>query len=154
MQMTNGEIITSYKQAKDQREQINILAQLNGTTTDTIKDILTQAGITLPQPKAQIFDARADKIISDGIANGKTAAQIADEIGGVSKQQVNSRISYLRKQGRLTPAGEPATQSANPKIPACVAEFINAKIADLQSEINAKASELAELKKILEVIKA
>lgn len=143
MQMTSGEIITSYKQAKNQRKQINILAQLNSTTTDAIKDILTQAGITLPQPKTQIFDARADKIIADGIANGKTSTQIAVEIGGVSKQQVMSRISYLRKQGRL----RPAAQNANPKIPACVAEFVTAKIADLQSEINAKASELAELKK-------
>jgi len=149
--MTNGEIITSYKQAKNQREQINILAQLNSTTTDAIKDILTQAGITLPQPKAQIFDARADKIISDGIANGKTAAQIADEIGGVSKQQVMSRTSYLRKQGRLTPAGTaPAEPAAKLKIPACVADFVAAKIAELQAEIDLKTAELAELKNFLE----
>lgn len=48
--MTDGEIITSYKQAKNRKKQIGILAELNDTTPDTIKDILVKAGIALPAP--------------------------------------------------------------------------------------------------------
>lgn len=38
--MTDGEIRTSFRQARDQIEQITILAQLNGTDERTIKKIL------------------------------------------------------------------------------------------------------------------
>ena len=45
MQMTNGEIITSYKQAKNGSEQVKILAELNACPIERIIGILTDAGI-------------------------------------------------------------------------------------------------------------
>lgn len=44
MQMTNGEIRTSYKQALHKTEQVKILAELNAVSTDTIIDILCETG--------------------------------------------------------------------------------------------------------------
>lgn len=44
MQMTNGEIRTSYKQALHKTEQVKILAQLNAVSTDEIIDILCETG--------------------------------------------------------------------------------------------------------------
>ncbi len=45
MEMTNEEIVRNYRQAKDQRAQIRILAELNVCGTARIVDILTDGGI-------------------------------------------------------------------------------------------------------------
>lgn len=45
MQMTNGEIITSYKQAKNGSEQVKILAELNDCPIERIIGILTDGGV-------------------------------------------------------------------------------------------------------------
>lgn len=45
MQMTNGEIVTSYNQAKDRSEQVRILAELNDCPVEQIIGILVGSGI-------------------------------------------------------------------------------------------------------------
>lgn len=45
MQMTNEEIVRSYKEAKHKKEQVGILAELNTCTRDQIIDILRAGGI-------------------------------------------------------------------------------------------------------------
>lgn len=47
MQMTEGEIVRSFKAAKHKANQINILADLNCTNKDKIKEILRNNGIAL-----------------------------------------------------------------------------------------------------------
>lgn len=44
MQMTHGEILVSYRQAKNKKEQVKILAELNACTQDEIKKILLETG--------------------------------------------------------------------------------------------------------------
>ena len=44
MQMTNGEIRTAYKQAKNKTEQVKILAELNACDTEKIFEILCETG--------------------------------------------------------------------------------------------------------------
>lgn len=54
MEMTNEEILRSYRQAKDPREQITILSELNLCGTARIVEILTEGGVdpeTLPKIK-------------------------------------------------------------------------------------------------------
>lgn len=43
--MTDGEVVTSYRQAKNKREQLGILADLNLMTVDQVREILRAAGI-------------------------------------------------------------------------------------------------------------
>ncbi|MCM1230767.1 MAG: hypothetical protein NC489_11590 [Ruminococcus flavefaciens] len=43
--MSDGEIITFYRQAADPKKQIGILAELNATTKETITWILRRAGV-------------------------------------------------------------------------------------------------------------
>lgn len=43
--MTDGEIVTSYRQAKDKREQLGILADLNLMTKEKVCEILRAAGV-------------------------------------------------------------------------------------------------------------
>lgn len=47
MQMTIGEIVRNYKQAKDKRAQIKILAELNTCDVEDIKQILRDNGMDL-----------------------------------------------------------------------------------------------------------
>ena len=42
--MTDGEICESYRSAKDQKKQLNTLAQLNATNKETIAQILREGG--------------------------------------------------------------------------------------------------------------
>ena len=50
MEMTNNEIVSKFKRAKEKRQQISILAQLNGCNEEKIKQILIDEGI----PEAEI----------------------------------------------------------------------------------------------------
>ena len=43
--MTDGEVVTSYRQAKNKREQLGILADLNLMTVEQVREILRAAGI-------------------------------------------------------------------------------------------------------------
>lgn len=54
MEMTAHEIVRSYKEAKDKKKQVGILAQLNLCTPEDIKKILVEGGISwreLPRGK-------------------------------------------------------------------------------------------------------
>ena len=54
MQMTQQEIVTSFREAKDKREQIKILSQLNVCSEEEIRSILIKGGIdgrALPRKK-------------------------------------------------------------------------------------------------------
>lgn len=54
MEMTTAEIIRSYREAKNKKKQVNILAQLNLCTVEEIKNILTEGGVNwreLPRSK-------------------------------------------------------------------------------------------------------
>lgn len=51
MHMTNGEIVRSYREAKEKKKQIEILAELNACTTADIKKILVEGGVQFPGPK-------------------------------------------------------------------------------------------------------
>ena len=47
MTMTESEIVKDFKEAKNKRQQIDILADLNATTPDVIKTILRANGVDL-----------------------------------------------------------------------------------------------------------
>ena len=54
MQMTEGEIFRSYKEAKNPKEQIKVLAELNAVPKEIIVDILKKQGVDgrlLPHPR-------------------------------------------------------------------------------------------------------
>lgn len=55
MEMTNGEIIRSYKEAADKRAQIGILADLNCTKRPNIVKILMDNRCELPKDKGAIY---------------------------------------------------------------------------------------------------
>lgn len=63
MQMTDGEVVMNVMQAKDQRGQITICADLNCCSEEKIKDILKAQGVDLRSLKG------AKKNIDHGVKN-------------------------------------------------------------------------------------
>ena len=53
MQMTDGEVVMNVMQAKDQKAQIKICAQLNAVPEDDIKEILKKNGVDLRKLKTE-----------------------------------------------------------------------------------------------------
>lgn len=58
MQMSDSEICRSYREAKDKRSQVGVLAELNACSKDYIREILQRNGIDAPKPgrKAVLTD--------------------------------------------------------------------------------------------------
>lgn len=52
MMMTDGEIVKSFREAKNKRQQISILAELNATSEDIIRTTLKSKGIDLRSANA------------------------------------------------------------------------------------------------------
>ena len=49
--MTDGEIVNSYRLARDPRRQIGVLAELNAVPTSVIREILAEAGELVLKPR-------------------------------------------------------------------------------------------------------
>lgn len=61
MNMTIAAIVRDYKEAKDKRAQIQILADMNLCEKKEIEKILSQNSCELPAPKVRCAKRRRDK---------------------------------------------------------------------------------------------
>jgi hypothetical protein len=61
MNMTPEAIVRDYKEAKDQKTQIQILADRNLCEKKEIEEILSQNGCKLPAPKVRCAKRRREK---------------------------------------------------------------------------------------------
>lgn len=67
--MSEGEILTSYRQAKDKKEQLHILADLNLCSVSDIREVLKKNGVdgrTLPS--GSVIDRPTDQTESKPVA--------------------------------------------------------------------------------------
>lgn len=60
MQMTKGDIIKLYKEAKEKKKQIEILSQLNACSPADIRQILIEGGVQFPGPKPKKTEEKAE----------------------------------------------------------------------------------------------
>lgn len=98
MEMSNEEIVRRYRQAKNKRQQVNILAQLNCCSKDEIIKVLKQEGITDKQlPRAERSDKGKKK-------SGEPAAEAKEtEITTpLEKQETNSQEEEKNKLNSRT----------------------------------------------------
>ena len=106
MQMTDGEVLLNIKQAKDQKAQISICADLNCCSEEKIKDILKAQGVDL----RSLRGATKKRIVETKHHETKPtkAPTASTNGGGEAKPQQNpiaaalatlhSRVAELRKQ--------------------------------------------------------
>lgn len=113
--MTDGEIIASYRQAKNKKKQIGILADLNGMTRAEIEDILIAAGFKIkrrPDPfrskltkkgKVRIcrkWTAADDQTLIRMAKEGKPLQEICCSLGR-SHSAVYERKRLWKNQGKI-----------------------------------------------------
>lgn len=104
MQMTLSEIVSSYRQSLNHREQITILADLNSCAPATIVELLKQAGVELPAnykapkftpvPHTQyrIDELRAMELYKDGLSDMDIAEQLGCTRNGVATWRKRMRL--------------------------------------------------------------
>ena len=120
LQMDKGEIVASYRDAKNKEQQIGILAELNACKKCEIEDVLVRAGFEIPfRKKERKHRAAATQWTPERVAELEgylreklTYLEIAERMG-VSKTaisyQVSSRglasLSKSRKKEQCAQAG-------------------------------------------------
>ena len=88
MYMTENEIVREYRSAKDKRHEIEILADLNTTSTDEIKKILKSNGVDLrvgnfkPRKAAAIINEEFENAVQEMIDEPKKVIEPADPVPG------------------------------------------------------------------------
>lgn len=99
--MTVEEIVTSYRQAKNQQTQIGVLADLNVCTRKEIKELLIEAGaLQQPPPESKAgrpvtFDTeKARRLWDEGLTDAEIAARL--EIPTVRFAKWRQRVGLLR----------------------------------------------------------
>ena len=113
--MTDGEIITSYRQAKSPARQINTLAQLNAIPRSKVEDILIAAGFKIkrrPDPfrdelttdgktrTCRKWTAADDRTLIRMVKAGKSIKEICVELGRANSS-VCERKRLWKKQGKI-----------------------------------------------------
>ena len=129
--MDDGELTVMWRQAKDQREQVKILAELNGVSTAVMAEKLRGLGCELPElpaswlrgvpplkAKDPIFDLDRARAL---FAEGKSDLEIAEMLGCSEYQFARWR----RKNGLRRDTGAVAHKAPRkarmPQPPACKA---------------------------------
>lgn len=86
MDMTASEIVTRYKQAKDKKSQITILAQLNCCDEFTIEECLRQNGVEVAEMKKRGRPSTKEtKTESKKVATDKTTEMLEEQLVRLDK---------------------------------------------------------------------
>lgn len=135
LQMSESEIVSSYRTARDPRRQIGILAELNAVTPRVIREVLEEAGELTPKPKSHGggrplgFDAAAARQMFEA---GLTDEQIGAKLGAKPR----AIVEWRRRQGLMRPKGRPRPQQKEEATaPAAVSE---------QKEVNTEMKKLMD----------
>lgn len=115
MEMTNNEIVRSYQSAKKKRDQIKILADLNCTTTDDIKEILKNGGVNMP-----------------GGAHPKKAPEIVDDITPAVEPVQEDTFEEVNDYDFIDIEEETDPEPVKPVMPDIVREVLKLEIARLE----------------------
>ena len=106
LQMSESEIVSSYRTARDPRRQIGILAELNAVTPRVIREVLEEAGELTPKPRSHGggrplgFDAGLARQMFEA---GLTDEQISAKLGAKPR----AIMEWRRRQGLVRPKGRP-----------------------------------------------
>lgn len=101
MQMTEQEIVRSYREAADPNKQISILAQLNCTNPKTIRDILRDHGVAFPGPKPKADKPTTPTVFREKSEKPTKVLQIPKSVESVLKvylKELTEREEDLKVQ--------------------------------------------------------
>ncbi len=99
MEMAAHEIVRSYKEAKDKKKQVSILAQLNLCTPEDIKKILVEGGINwreLPRGKRIQSPPQPPNETKEPTAPSAHSAMIREALKAYKAQTENAMREEVR----------------------------------------------------------
>ena len=132
--MSESEIVSSYRTARDPKRQIGILAELNAVTPREIREVLEEAGALMLKPRSHgggrplSFDAAAARQMFEA---GLTDEEMARKLGVPEKRLAEWR----RRQGLMRPAAETEKKT----VPAAVPEQKEETMAVMTKSASAPA---------------
>lgn len=95
--MSNDEIVRSYRESKKKRSQISILAELNGTDPDTIKDILKEHG-ELGKPGPKPSEKRIKEPVAEVVEDRTVVTEELRQAVGYGLEYIDWKISEKEKE--------------------------------------------------------
>lgn len=141
LQMSESEIVSSYRTARDPKRQIGILAELNAVTPREIRQVLEEAGALMLKPRSHgggrplSFDAAAARQMFEA---GLTDEEMARKLGVPEKRLAEWR----RRQGLMRPKysrHRPAAETEKTTVPAAVPEQKEETMAVMTKSASAPA---------------
>jgi len=126
MEMTREEIVSSYRQAKDKKNQLGVLADLNCATREQIKkELMAGGGMHQELPRAP----------------RRTQAEIDTDLIAKTKQPVIEQLKDLAKEGALhVPQASTKPQPVRVfrdtlLIPEAVEKILKERVSYIESDI-------------------
>ena len=98
MTMTDEEVLRSFRQAKKPSDQVQVLADLNSTTTDNIREILVKQGVDprqLPRKKRRIEQSAPEA--------AAPVKQVSSFVDALKDEEGRLQARYLELEELLTP---------------------------------------------------
>lgn len=141
LQMSESEIVSSYRTARDPKRQIGILAELNAVTPREIREVLEEAGALMLKPRGHgggrplSFDAAAARRMFEA---GLSDEEMARKLGVPEKRLADWR----RRQGLMRPkysGPRPAAEAQKTTAPAAVPEQKEEAMATMTRSTSAPA---------------
>lgn len=135
MQMSNEEIVRSYREAKSKSKQLEILAELNACDTQKIKDILIGSGMDHRQLPRRERDKAAAQMEEAKPEKEKRAA--------VKKKPENTQC------GSAEPVKKEDPEPTKIYIPEIVKQAVTEKMIQVQESMDRNVADLSDLNAFL-----
>lgn len=146
LQMSESEIVSSYRTARDPKRQIGILAELNAVTPREIREVLEEAGALMLKPRGHgggrplSFDAAAARRMFEA---GLSDEEMARKLGVPEKRLADWR----RRQGLMRPKysrPRPAAETPKTTAPAAAPEQKEENMAVMTKTVSETAAQEAK----------
>lgn len=155
MNMTDGDIAASFRQAKDPKKQVQVLADLNGVSRREMEEKLHQLGLALkPKPRPEkrchtrppdFDELRAMELYNEG----KSDPEIAEQLGvakwkfGEWRRDRDLPANRKEPEKKQTPPPEPKKKAGAAKRSGCLV------LADLIGLLEALRKDVPEAEILL-----
>ena len=139
MQMTDAEILSSYKGAKDPKAQITVLADLNGVCKAEMAQKLRELGVHIPEPKPRpsaMDELRAAELYRAGACDLDIAEQLGCKKTQVTEWRKRSGLAANYPQHRAPAKKQKAPDpEPGPAVPEGSGTMTAARMAQIFTQL-------------------
>ena len=113
--MTPGEILTSYKQAANRKDQIRILSELNACTTQEVREVLASQGIPWEEMGSRPWtEEEVQRLLRMADTKLLSRKEMAEELGR-STVEVKGKLQRMARKEQKMQDTNPITHETTEK---------------------------------------